>query len=291
MTFVTRDHAFRHPKIHKGATGVSCCWPPCHNTSTQQDNVDQMLGRDRDANLWKDDLILYAESGVPTNSSINKVRHCNLPDVWLSTIVNCLLDYVRRFAKIVSGLPGEINHLCAECLSVIATSITRELLSIINFCRNLNPACDGLYQAVKLSVVDNNVAGVNRTKTYRTLFEHTVRLLFANCRRSQLSPEVSLIAFELLESLFQQKLVPSKRPLHLSRLGQSYEDRRDYDAAETCYRLAIKLYVESNDFGDFFGTEGNGLLKCRKHFGDFLMEMNMDDEALIMLIHAFTTCV
>jgi hypothetical protein len=45
--------------------------------------------------------------------------------------------------------------------------------------------------------------------------------------------------------------------------------------------------VESNDFEAFFG---NGLLKCRKHFGAFPMKMNLDDEALIILIHAFT-CV
>jgi hypothetical protein len=201
--------------------------------------VDQVLGRDRHENLWEDDLILCAEKAVPTNSSIHKVTHCNLPDVGLSTIVNCLLDYVRRFAKIVSELPGEINYLCAECLSDIATSITRELLSIINFCQDLNPAYDGLHQQVKLSIADDDIAGVNRTKTYRTLSEQTVRLLFANCRRLQLSPEVSLIAFELLESLFQQKLVSSIRPLHFFRLGQSYEDRRDYDATETYYRLAI----------------------------------------------------
>lgn len=132
-TFVAKDHAFLHSKIQGDVTGISCCWPPCLNTSTQPDNVDQVLGRDRHENLWEDDLILYAEKAVPTNSSIHKVTHCNLPDVGLSIIVNCLLDYVRRFAKTVSGLPGEINYLCAECLSDIATSITRELLSIINF--------------------------------------------------------------------------------------------------------------------------------------------------------------
>jgi hypothetical protein len=273
------------------ASGFSCCWPPCHNTSTQPDNVDQMLGRDRHQNLWKDDLILYAEKAVPTNSSIHKVTHCNLPDVGLSTIVDCLLDYVRRFAKIISELPGEINHLCDECLSDIAISIIRELLSIINFCQNFNPAYDGLSQHTRSFVADDSVAGVKCITTFRNLFEYTVPLLFVHYRRSQLSPEVSWKALELLETLFQQKLVLSIQPLHFFRLAQSYEDRRDDDAAETCYRLAIKLYEDSKDFKDYFGTEDNGLLNCRKYFGDFLRKINLDDEALIMLIHAFTICV
>ncbi|PMD28494.1 hypothetical protein NA56DRAFT_15898 [Hyaloscypha hepaticicola] len=252
-----------------------------------------MLGQDRHENLWEDGLILYAVQAVPADWSIHEVTHCDLPDARLSTIVNCLLDYVRRFTKIVSGLPGEINHLCAECLSDITTSITRELLSIINFCQDLNPVHDGLYQRIKVSVAHDNVAGVNRTKTFRTLFEHNVRLLFANCRKSQFSPEMSLIAFELLESLFQQKLVLSKRPLHFVRLGQSYEDKEDDDAAETCYRLAIKLCVDSKDyiFEAFRRYEGSDLLKCRQYFGEFLRKMKLDDEALIMLIRAFTTCV
>lgn len=211
----------------------------------------------------------------------------SIPSIYFR--LNTLAHYVYYFCRELTWSPEELKLMYPEWYPGVARNIAVELLSVITdlSAQGNNSSLDCDSQESGLSAA-NNLPIITRTEHHRTLFNQTILSLFGICQRSQPSPGVMSKAFEMVDSIFQLKLDPLTWPLDTTILAQIFEAKGENDAAETCYRQAICMMQSSKEYNnqsDFWNGSYRELPEIQSLFGDFLVKINREEEALPMLVN------
>jgi tetratricopeptide (TPR) repeat protein len=224
------------------------------------------------------------DSTIPSIDQTTNNIYANGP---LPSEVRNLFDYVYFVCKERPGPLEDINHLYPAWYSEVAINIALVLLPIGSFLRSDSSLSDGDLQDLELFASDETPTSAEFTRHSRRLFSETVRALFVKSGPWGYAAEDVLKAVQVVESIFQLELDPSIWPFYTFTLAQSHETRGENDAAELCYRQAIKCYIKRDGIDDLFGDQSD-LLKCQDGLGNLLGRMNREQEALLVLVHGLT---
>ena len=247
--------------------------------------IDEFRDRHQSINSSKELLSMsHSSTQRPQEVSAAISDNSSLLPSRLSTLVG----YVSYFNKNISWSPEEIKLMYPDWYPGTARNIAEEALSI-SIDLSLRDESENIYllngdpKDIKVSTANNHSAFLpHSAHTHcHTLLNETTLSLLRMCEISPRPPEILLKALEMLDILFQLKLDPSTSDSFT--LAQICEAKGENDEAETLYRQAIKSFTVVHCRFD------DKPLKVQHHFGNFLMKINRDEEALVTLLNGYAS--